>query len=55
MLQIGTLLATVLSLLIYYVVDGHTAGIIVLVFFATFVEFYFIIKVPRLIPIVLIW
>lgn len=44
-----------LSLAIFYIVDGHAAGIIVLLFLATFFEFYFIIKKPQLIVVILIW
>ena len=35
------------SLVIWYIVDGHPAGVIVFVFLFIFVEFYFLMKYPR--------
>lgn len=35
------------SLVIWYIVDGHPAGVIVFVFIFIFVEFYFLMKYPR--------
>lgn len=35
------------SLVIWYIVDGHPAGVIVFVFVFIFVEFYFLMKYPR--------
>lgn len=35
------------SLVIWYIVDGHPAGVIVFVFLFIFVEFYFVMKYPR--------
>ena len=35
------------SLVIWYIVDGHPAGVIVFVFVFVSVEFYFLMKYPR--------
>lgn len=35
------------SLVIWYVVDGHPAGVLVFLFVFVFVEFYFLMKYPR--------
>lgn len=35
------------SLVIWYIVDGHPAGVIVFVFVFVFFEFYFLMKYPR--------
>ena len=35
------------SLVIWYIVDGHPAGVIVFIFVFVFVEFYFLMKYPR--------
>ena len=35
------------SLIIWYIVDGHPAGVIVFVFVFVSVEFYFLMKYPR--------
>lgn len=42
------------SYLIWYIVDGKTPGVIVLIFLFTFCEFYFVLKYPRFIVIALI-
>ena len=46
--------ATITSLLIWYIVDGKIPGVIVLLFVFTFLEFYFIIKFPRFIVIAIL-
>ncbi|KAL8708074.1 MAG: hypothetical protein Q9220_007006 [cf. Caloplaca sp. 1 TL-2023] len=50
----GTTIAMCTSYLIWYIVDGKTPGIIVLLFVFTFVECYFVVKYPRFIVIALI-
>ncbi|KAL3423247.1 hypothetical protein PVAG01_04994 [Phlyctema vagabunda] len=50
----GTALAMVFSIVIYYIVDGQTAGVIVMLWFFIFVEMYFFLKFPRFIPIWLV-
>ena len=35
------------SLVIWYIVDGHPAGVIVFTFVFIFVDFYFVVKYPR--------
>ena len=45
---LGTFLAMCTSLIIWYIVDGHTAGVIVFLFLFSFFEFYVILKYPRL-------
>lgn len=42
------------SYLIWYIVDGKTPGVIILLFLFTLFEFYFILKFPRFIVIALI-
>lgn len=42
------------SLVIWYIVNGHTAGIIVFIFIFVFIEFYFIMAYPRFIVIALL-
>lgn len=42
------------SLLMWYIADGKTPGIIVLLFFFTFLEFYFVLKFPKFIVIALL-
>lgn len=42
------------SLVIWYIVDGHTAGVIVFVFIFTFFEFYLILAYPRFIVVALL-
>jgi len=43
--------AMITSFTIWYIVNGHPAGIIVFIFLFTFFEFYFILKSPRLVII----
>ncbi|KAL8869182.1 MAG: hypothetical protein Q9174_004462 [Haloplaca sp. 1 TL-2023] len=50
----GTTIAMCTSYLIWYIANGETAGIIVLLFVFTFLEFYFVLKYPRFIVIALI-
>ena len=50
----GTFVAMCTSFLIWYIVDGKTPGIIVLLFVFTFCEFFFVFKYPRFIVIALI-
>ena len=50
----GTVVAMVTSLIIWYIVVGHAAGVIVFLFLFTFVEFYIILKYPRIIVIAII-
>lgn len=40
-------LAMCTSFVIWYIVDGHPAGVIVFLFVFIFVEFYFLLKYPR--------
>lgn len=35
------------SLVIWYIVDGHPAGVIVFIFVFIFMDFYFLMKYPR--------
>jgi len=49
----GTILGMVFSLVIWYIVDQKTAGVIVFLWLFIFVEGYFF-KFPRMIPAVLI-
>ncbi|KAL6721682.1 hypothetical protein ACLMJK_000786 [Lecanora helva] len=49
----GTVLALVTSLIVWYIVDGHTAGVIVFNFVFMFAEFYFMIY-PRFLIIALV-
>lgn len=44
---VGTAIAMCTSLVIWYIVDGHPAGVIVFIFVFVFVEFYFLMKYPR--------
>lgn len=48
----GTALAMVFSLVIWYIADAHTAGVIVFLWLFIFLEMYFFLKFPRFI---LIW
>ena len=38
----------------WYIVDGQTAGVIVLLFVFTFIEFYFVLKYPKFIIVALL-
>ena len=42
------------SFIIWYIVNGHTAGVIVFVFLFIFIEFYFLMKYPRFIVVALL-
>ncbi|KAK4187160.1 hypothetical protein QBC35DRAFT_474804 [Podospora australis] len=50
----GTLIAMCLSLIIWYIVDGHTAGAIVFLWVSVGICYYFLVKFPRFIPAVMI-
>lgn len=50
----GTGLAMVFTLVIWYIVNQHTAGIIVFLWLFIFMEMYFFIKFPRFIAIWLV-
>ena len=51
---VGTAIAMVLSIVIWYIVDQKTPGIIVMLWFFIFLEMYFFIKFPRFLPIFLV-
>lgn len=42
------------SLVIWYIVNGHTAGVIIFLFVFVFVEFYFLMKYPRFVIVALL-
>ena len=42
------------SFVIWYIVNGHPAGVIVFVFVFVFVEFYFILKYPRFVIVAIL-
>ena len=42
------------SLVIWYIVDGHPAGVLVFFFVFIFFEVYFLLKYPRFVIVVLI-
>ncbi|RDW94776.1 hypothetical protein BP5796_00539 [Coleophoma crateriformis] len=50
----GTAIAMVTSFVIWYIVDGHPAGVIVMLWLFIFLEMYFFLKFPRFLPIWLI-
>lgn len=50
----GTAVAMVLSIVIWYIVDQKTPGIIVFLWLVIFCGMYFFLKFPRFIPISLI-
>jgi hypothetical protein len=50
----GTTLSMASSLIIWYIVDQKTAGVIVMLWFFIFLEMYFFIKFPRFIAIFLV-
>lgn len=50
----GTLVAMCLSLVIWYIVDGRPAGVIVFMWFSVGICHYFFLKFPRFIPAVMI-
>ncbi|PYH85653.1 hypothetical protein BO82DRAFT_302115 [Aspergillus uvarum CBS 121591] len=43
----GTVVSMVLSLIVWYIVDGKTAGVIVFLYIGNIFEYYFYIKVPQ--------
>ena len=50
----GTALAMVTSMVIWYIVDEKTPGVIIMLWFFIFVEMYFFLKFPRFLPIWLV-
>lgn len=42
------------SLVIWYIVDGHIAGVLVFVFVFIFIEVYFVLAYPRFIIVALL-
>lgn len=50
----GTAVAMVLSIVIWYIVDQKTPGIIVFLWLVIFCSMYFFLKFPRFIPVSLI-
>ncbi|KAK3334240.1 hypothetical protein B0T19DRAFT_148639 [Cercophora scortea] len=50
----GTVIAMVCSLVIWYIVNEHVPGVIVFLWLAIFIDYYFFIKFPRFIPAVMI-
>ncbi|TLS26424.1 hypothetical protein PpBr36_04939 [Pyricularia pennisetigena] len=51
---IGSLIAMACSLLAWYIADAKTPGVIVLMWLFIFVEYYFFIKYPQIIPAVIV-
>jgi len=51
---LGTTLSMVFSLIIWYIVDGKTPGVIVFLWLFIFVEMYFFLKYPRFLAIWLV-
>lgn len=50
----GTTLSVIFSIVIWYIVDQKTAGVIVMLWFFIFLEMYFFLKFPRFIRVWLI-
>ena len=50
----GTLLAMILSFIIWYIVDEKLPGVIVILWLFLFLSYYFFIKFPRFIPGIMI-
>jgi hypothetical protein len=44
----------ILSLIVWYLVDGRRAGVIVFLWLSIFLSYYFFVKFPRFVPAVLI-
>ncbi|KAJ5216746.1 uncharacterized protein N7469_011611 [Penicillium citrinum] len=44
---LATVVSLVLSLIVWYIVDGKTAGVIVFLYLANVFEYYFYVKVPQ--------
>jgi hypothetical protein len=51
---VGTTFSMIFSLVIWYIVDQKTTGVIVMLWFFIFLEMYFFIKFPRFISIFLV-
>ena len=51
---VGTFVAMCTSFVIWYIVDGHTAGVLVFFFVLTFIEFYVFIKYPKILVVALL-
>lgn len=52
---LGTLLAMITSLIVYYIVDGHTAGVLVFFFLFSQIGFYISYKYPVYAPVGMIF
>ncbi|KAH0262671.1 hypothetical protein KCU91_g13251, partial [Aureobasidium melanogenum] len=52
---IGTFAAMVTSFIIWYIVDGHTAGVLVFFWFFVAWGFYIVLKYPRFVPVGMIY
>ncbi|KAI1319723.1 hypothetical protein F5Y16DRAFT_405853 [Xylariaceae sp. FL0255] len=50
----GTLAAAIFSLIIWYIVDGKTAGVLVFLYLFQALSLYFLLKFPNLIPGIMI-
>ena len=50
----GTALSMVFSIIIWYIVDAKTPGVIAILWFFIFIEYYFFLKFPRFLPVWLI-
>ncbi|KAK0637430.1 hypothetical protein B0T17DRAFT_485663 [Bombardia bombarda] len=50
----GTVIAMVFSLIIWYIANEHTPGVIVFLWLSLFIDYYFFLKFPRFIPAVMI-
>lgn len=46
----GTIIAMMSSFVIWYMVGGHPAGVIVMMWLFTFADYYFFLKYPRFVP-----
>ncbi|KAJ9629567.1 hypothetical protein H2203_001941 [Taxawa tesnikishii (nom. ined.)] len=51
----GTTAAMCTSFVVYYIVDGHTAGVLVFFWFVCMWGFYIVLKYPRIIPVGMIF
>ncbi|KFX90595.1 hypothetical protein V490_06378 [Pseudogymnoascus sp. VKM F-3557] len=51
---VGTFIAAISSLVIWYITDARTPGILVFLWFFIFLEMYFFLKFPRFVPIWLV-
>lgn len=52
---VGTLAAMVTSFIVYYIVDGKTAGVLVFFWLVVMWGFYIVLKHPRIIPVGMIF